>query len=254
MNLDSYDLDRYVAALRSDADRVGKCAERADLTTAVTGCPGWSARDTIVHLGGVHRWATHAIEGRGKPAVVKIPTPDADASGAELGEWMRVGADVLADVLEATPLDEDTWHPFPLEQKAWVWSRRQAIETMLHRWDIEFATTRSSDLDQGLAADGLHEFFEMLLPRRFIGGASAAPAASLHVHCTNDLPDGLGEWIIWGEDGEYRMEAVHRKGDAAVRGNADTLLLAVMGRTDGGDLDLIGDHDAVTAWLDLPGP
>jgi hypothetical protein len=49
------------------------------------------------------------------------------------------------------------------------------------------------------------------------------------------------------------MEPFHRKGDAAIRGPAEAILLAVMGRTDGADLDVIGDHSAVTAWLELPG-
>ncbi|MGB3735860.1 MAG: maleylpyruvate isomerase family mycothiol-dependent enzyme, partial [Ilumatobacter sp.] len=198
--------------------------------------------------------ATHAIQNAAPAAAGDVREPSRDADGEELGAWMRLGAGVLADVLAATPVDAVTWHPFPVEQKAWVWSRRQAMETMIHRWDAEVAAVGSSDLDATCAAAGLEEFFEMLLPRTLAREGNPSPTASLHVHCTDDdLADGTGEWIVWGEDGEYRMDAAHRKGDAAIRGTAEALLLAVMGRTDGGDLDVIGDHDAATAWLDLPG-
>ncbi len=251
-------LESCLEAIRSDADRMAACAEGGDLDAAVAGCPGWDLRKLVVHTGFVHRWATHAIQNGAPAGRGDVEEPSPDATGEQLGTWIRAGAGVLADALAATSPDADTWHPFPLEQKAWVWSRRQAMETMVHRWDAEVATTGSSDLESKAAATGLTEFFEMLLPRTLIREGNRAPSASLHVHCTDDdLADGAGEWIVWGENGEYRMETVHRKGDAALRGSAEALLLAVMGRTAGGDglerVDLVGDPAAATAWLDLPG-
>lgn len=247
-------LDSCLEAIRDDAGRIAVCAETGDLDSAVRGCPGWDLRKLVVHTGFIHRWATHAVRNAAPATEGDVREPSPDASGEELGAWMRLGAGLLADALAATPVDADTWHPFPLEQKAWVWSRRQAMETMIHRWDAEVAVTGSSDLDAHRAATGLTEFFEMLLPRTLIREDNDAPSSSLHVHCTDEqLADGAGEWIVWGEDGKYRMEPVHRKGDAAIRGSAAALLLAVMGRTDGADLDLVGDHAAAQAWLDLPG-
>jgi len=247
-------LDSCLEAIRDDSARIAVCAERGDLDAPVTGCPGWDLRKLIVHTGFIHRWATHAIQHAAPANAGDVREPSSDARGEELGAWMRLGAGVLADVLAATPVDADTWHPFPFEQKAWVWSRRQAMETMVHRWDAEIAAVGSSDLDPECAATGLAEFFEMLLPRTLAREGNPAPSTSLHVHCSDDgLADGSGEWLVWGDGGEYRMEAVHRKGDAAIRGSAEMLLLAVMGRTDGSGLDAVGDHDAVTAWLDLPG-
>lgn len=247
-------LDSYLAAIRDDARRTAACAESGDLAAPIAGCPDWDLRTLVVHLGSVHRWATHAIQQGAAPAMINVASPEPDATGEDLAAWLRLGAGVLADVLATTPLDANTWHPFPLEHKAWVWSRRQTHETAMHRWDAEFATLGSSTLDPVVAADGLHEFFEMLLPRTLFREGGTAPDMSLHVHCTDEgLADGAGEWIMWGENGEYRMEAVHRKGDAALRGSAADLLLAVMGRTDSAGLDIIGDRNAATAWLALPG-
>ncbi len=251
-------LEACLEAIRSDADRMALCAESGDLDATVAGCPGWDLRKLLVHTGFIHRWATFAVVNKTPAGQGDVVEPRPDATGDELGAWMRAGAGALADALAATPPDADTWHPFPLEQKAWVWSRRQAMETMVHRWDAEVAVTGASDLESKAAATGLAEFFEMLLPRTLIREGNPAPSASLHVHCTDDdLAHGAGEWIVWGENGEYRMEAIHRKGDAALRGSAEALLLAVMGRSGGGDaldgVDLVGDPAAVTAWLDLPG-
>lgn len=247
-------LDSCLAAIREDTSRLAACVEQGDLDVAVAACPGWDLRQLAVHTGSVHRWATHAIQTGAPPAETAGHEPDPNASSEDLGAWLRLGAGVLSDVLATTPPDADTWHPFPAEQKAWVWSRRQAMETMMHRWDAETATTGSSDLDPTCALTGLGEFFEMLLPGTLIREDRPAPDRSLHVHCTDEgLDDGEGEWIVWGEGGEYRVEAVHRTGDAAIRGSAEAVLLAVMGRTDGSTLDMVGDPAAVSAWLELPG-
>lgn len=74
------------------------------------------------------------------------------------------------------------------------------------------------------------------------------------MHCTDDdLADGAGEWIMWNEDGEYRMATEHRTGDAALRGLAADLLLVLMGRVDRSSIVVVGDATAADVWLDLPG-
>jgi uncharacterized protein (TIGR03083 family) len=247
-------LESHLAAIRDDSKRIAACAEFGDLTAQVAACPGWDLRALVTHVGGVHRWAAMAIGNGRQPAIVSTDMPDAAASGTELAVWMRAGAAALTDILALTPLDADSWHPFPLEQKAWVWSRRQAHETMMHRWDAEVTAYGSSGFEAEIAADGLQEFFELALPRVFVRERVAPPLQSLHVHCTDDeLPAGAGDWIVWTEHGEYQLEAVHRKGDAALRGTAQDLLLVLMGRADRAVLDVAGDPAAAVAWLDLPG-
>ena len=173
----------------------------------------------------------------------------ADPGETDLAVWIVDGAAALIDAIRASPPHADTWHPFPLEQKAWVWARRQAIETTVHRWDAETAAGRSATLDPHLAGDGIHEYLEMGLPRVLGRESLDAPTTSFHVHCT----DTDGEWLIWGDAGGFRMLPIHDKGDAALRGPAAELLLVLMGRLDRSVVDIVGDPAAAAAWLDLPG-
>jgi uncharacterized protein (TIGR03083 family) len=245
-------LDERLDHIRADADRLATCLETGDLDSPVEACPGWDLRKLGVHTGFVHRWAAHAVRDAAPPDAGAIAEPRRDAAAAELGAWMREGASELAEILAATPPDAPTWHPFPADQLAWIWARRQMIETALHRWDAEVAVRGSSDLDSRVAATGIDECLDIGLPRVVNRESTSVPEASLHLHCTDtDLPSGAGEWILWSEDGEYRMATEHRKGDAAVRASAEHLLLALMGRADRAVLDIVGDPAAADAWLDL---
>ena len=250
------ELDERLMRITSDADRIATCLEAGDLTSAVVACPGWDLRRLGVHTGFIHRWATHAVQDAAPPPHDAIGEPAADASGEELAAWMRMGAGVLVDVLAAVDPTAATWHPFPLEQSAWVWSRRQMMETAVHRWDAEVASTASSDLDRDLAVTGVEEYLDLGLPRVLEREAVPVPTATLHVHCTDDgLPSGAGEWVVSSEGGEYHVAAGHpaEASDAALRGSAGDMLLVLMGRADRDVLDIVGDPGIAGAWLDLPG-
>lgn len=257
---------------------MASCADRAEddhrlLERPVPGCPGWDVRRLVVHTGWVHRWATQALRTGSAPSRDDVHEPDATVGGEELGAWLRLGAGVLVDVLAARAPDSDTWHPFPFEQKAWVWSRRQAHETTVHRWDTESTVLGSSDLSGSVSCDGLREYFEMMLPRAVSRDGHPLPAGSIQVRCTDDeqlsavsCDDLQTSWTVWNDDGEYRMSGHGRDdgagtaagpghdADAQITGDATSLLLALMGRADRSHLTVSGDETVAAAWLDLPGP
>jgi hypothetical protein len=60
----------------------------------------------------------------------------------------------------------------------------------------------------------------------------------VHIHCT----DTSGEWLVHADG---RVEPIHAKGDAAIRGTASDILLGLYDRIPLGDLDLIGDTSLV---------
>ena len=110
------------------------------------------------------------------------------------------------------------------------------------------------ELDAALGAMAIDEHLTMLLPRGLDRSGTPVPSSSVHLHCTDaGLPAGAGEWIAWSENGIYRVETEHRKGDAALRGPAGDLLLVLMGRIDRSSVEVIGDVAAAAAWIDLQG-
>lgn len=253
VNLDSSsNVDSYVAAITSDTEALASIAETAPLDSPIVACPGWNLERLSTHTGAVQRWATAALTLGRSPGADEVG--GRDPGGGPIGPWLRDGGARLVDALTAGAPDEPTWHPFPAEQRRWVWARRMANETMIHRWDAESAVGTPTPIDPRRAADGLTEYLELGVPRILEREQLPTPGASLHLHCTDDtLDEGDGEWIVWGEDGTYRMEATHRKGDAALRGPAEALLLVMLGRADLRTVDLVGDEAAADAWLALPG-
>ncbi len=246
-------LDSSLASIVTDADRAAAVLEQGGASAAVAACPGWDVLELCFHLGGVHRWATHAIVHAEAPERSRLAMPEHDLPDDDLAAWLRAGAGDLVDALRDRPGDAETWHPFPLEQRMWVWARRQAIETMLHRWDAEVAATGTSSLDVDLAIDGVHEYLELHVARVFTRDGVAPPTTSVHLHATDEgLTDGRGEWLVWHDGDRVQIVTEHRKGDPAVRAPAADLLLALMGRADREALDVVGDEAAAAEWLDLP--
>jgi hypothetical protein len=83
--------------------------------------------------------------------------------------------------------------------------------------------------------------------RRLVTDGTRTPTGSFHLHCT----DSEGEWLVTVDGGELQLVRAHQKGDAALRGPAEALLLRVWNReTDRiGELSPVGDESVITSWL-----
>lgn len=240
----------HLAHLRADAERIAAVLEQAPLDREVAGCPGWDLRRLAAHLGVVHRWATQAVLTGESPSARPLD-PDDDA---DLVAWFREGADALVQALATTDPDRPTWHPFPAPKVVGTWRRRQAHETSVHRWDAQAAAGAPDPIDPDLASDGIDEYLTVMLPRKLQREGLTVPSSTLHVHCT-DVP---GEWLIGPQGSSVSVERVHAKGDAALRGPAEALLLTLWGRGRGDDArvsghEVIGDPAAADAWLAIGG-
>src|SRR5690606_3449411 len=171
----------------------------------------------------------------------------------ELATWFEKGAARLAATLRAADPSAPTWHPFLVERVAGVWPRRQAHEMAIHRWDAERAVGEPEPIDPELASDGIDEYFEVTHPRTITRERAIPPAGSLHVHCT----DVAGEWLAWYDSDQpdsYRFTREHAKGDAALRGPAGEIVLALYHRAhDSSALSPVGDEAVLAAWLGTPG-
>ena len=237
--------------LRTDSARITELIGSGPPDAAVPDCPGWALRDLVVHLGTVHRWATECVRAAAEPTT-RWQDVHHDLADVDLASWFAEGARALADTLDASAPGAPTWTPFPIQAPTVsVWTRRQTHETSLHRRDAEAALGVIRPIEAALAADGVDEYFGVIVPRLVQRDGLVLPSAgSAHLHCT----DTEGEWTLEVVDGEYVLDREHRKGDAAVRGTAEQLLLRVWGRDVHGDaLEVLGDADVAAAWLGLGG-
>jgi uncharacterized protein (TIGR03083 family) len=241
----------HIAAIRADTERMAVAYVAGPTDAPVAACPGWSVRDLVEHMAYIHRWADFAVCNGRAPGAGDVARPDAGEEH-ELAAWLRAGGHRLADDLEAADPGADTWHVFPAERKLWVWARRQAQETAMHRWDAETATFGRSSLDPALAADGVEEYLELGLPRVLVRDDVRPPESTLQLRAT----DVAADWMITSRGGVCRVVA-GRHGDdvadAALLGTAESLLLVLMGRAERPAVQIVGDASVADDWLSLPG-
>jgi uncharacterized protein (TIGR03083 family) len=202
----------YLAHLRADADAVLAVLAIADLTEPVRACPGWSLRELAEHLGGVHRWATEIVR-------TGEPQPEQEHQVAELATWFTDGATSLIETLAAADPNAPCWS-FTRDRRVAFWLRRQALETVMHRWDAEQALGEPGRIDPVLAADGVAEVVTLMTPRQIALERIPPLPATVLLHATDTGDD----WML----GDGRPSA-------GVEASAETLLLLLWHRVDPGD-------------------
>jgi uncharacterized protein (TIGR03083 family) len=237
----------YVAAVRSNARRLGDAAEAAGLTARVPSCPDWTVDDLTLHIGRVMRLWTGAVATRSMEppdfSVMGASAPD----GADRFDWVRrVGQD-LADVLAAAPEDTPIW-TFAGPGTVRFWARRQAHEVTVHRYDAELAVGEVGSVDVDLAADGVDEYFE-LLALHPAAQAIHGGGETVHFHGT----DRDVEWLAELTPDGLALRPDHAEADVEIRGPVEAIMLAVWNRIGPDDprLEIVGDRDMLDRWRRL---
>ena len=224
---------RYLAAIEAESAAFYAALAAMPMNAPVPSCPGWAVEDLLFHLGSVHGfWAEITARQLLSPNEVedqaRLPT-------VQLLAWARDRSSRLQAALAATDPATRVWTWAEAQNVAFI-LRRMAHETAVHRWDAELAAGQARPIEPELASDGVDEFLNVMLPEpRF---SSAPIDGSVHLHAT-DTP---GEWLVRQQDGTLVVTAEHAKGDAALRGPASDLLLALWGRKGPDALEVIGDR------------
>lgn len=232
--------DEYRHAIRTEADRLVAAAERAPLDAPIPPCPDWDVAELLGHMGRVYRWAAACVEANALVSPHDLPSPpERDARVA----WVQGGATRVLEVLDQ-PADAPAWTWAP-SGTVGFWQRRQAHETAVHRVDAELASGPPTLVPRDLAVDGIDEWLA-LLPNRFGAPPITGTGETLHLHCT----DGDGEWLLRLTPDGLEVEAIHAKGDVAVRGPASDLLLVMMRRRSPDDVEVLGDRAVLDGFLD----
>jgi uncharacterized protein (TIGR03083 family) len=232
----------HLSVLQERSDALLDAASGA-MGSRVPTCPDWTVADLVVHIGLVWGWAaeivtTKARADRGAP-------PD-DRSDPVVRAWAHDRAARLVDALGAADPEADCW-TFGPPRSVRFWFRRQALETVLHAWDVERAVGTPSPIDPEVAADGVDEHLSVVVPGSVRRRPEVWSGETLHLHRT----DGDGEWVVrLGPDGEVTTERAHSKADVALRGTAEALWLwcANRGTVDGLGITRLGDEEIVARW------
>jgi len=236
------DHSAFVHAIRREGAALADATRAAGVERPVPTCGEWTIGDLCSHVGRLHRWATEIVARRPADPVghwKQLAVPD----GPALVDFVAQGYGPLADVLAAAGAEESCWS-WTDQRTVEFWSRRQANELAVHRWDAQLAAGRPEPIDRDLAVDGIQELFDILPFRP--GGSPTGNGETMHLHCT----DGDGEWLVRLEPDGVTVVNEHAKGDVAARGGASDLLLMMWGRVPVDRLEVFGDASLLVRWSD----
>ncbi len=231
----------YLAVLQREGDAFADSIARA-LNTPVASCEPWVGTDLLWHMIEVHyswKFIAHTHLMNPDDYVPRSKPTDQDL----LAEY-RTGLNDLIDVLSSLDPARSCWTWAGIQDVAWV-IRRMAHETAVHAWDAHCATGVTQEIDAALASDGIDEFVQVMV-KNDIREEAGSLSGSVHIHCT----DVEGEWLIVPTDAsDVVVTREHAKGDCAIRGSAQNILLALWRRIPMSSLEIIGNADVATQFL-----
>jgi len=228
-----------VAFVRSEGEAIVS-ASRQDADAVVPTCPDWKIADLCAHVGSIYAYVAHVVSERLTSASDVRPEP---ADGADMVKWLESQLDELVTALSGCDADTPMWNWSGEPYVAAFWARRTAHESAIHRFDAQRAFGIAQPVDADLAADGLDEFVDLLLP--IVGTHSGVewPAATFVFESVED-----GAWRVrTGESAPGRADA-DSPADVTVRGTSSALLLAVNNRVPWTSLEVEGDAALLDQW------
>ncbi|OBF28183.1 hypothetical protein A5724_27530 [Mycobacterium sp. ACS1612] len=244
----------FRAALRDQTRDFGELIRGADQSTPVPTCPDWTIKQLFRHVGRGNRWAAQIIADRRSepldPRDVRDGKPPDDFDGAI--DWLNASADLIIDAVDRVGPETRVWTFLGPRPCGW-WIRRRLHEATVHRADAAIALGVDYDLPPEVAADAISEWIERVSVEARPRALPLAVGQTLHLHATDDGLGPTGEWTITSdaEDG-ITWSHEHGKGDAALRGTAKDLLLAIVRRrtADDGGIEVFGDAAVWDGWLE----
>lgn len=241
----------FRAALLVQTRSFGELIRGADPSLPVPTCPDWTLTQLFRHVGRGNRWAAQIIAERRSepldPREVRGGKPPEDPDGAQA--WLIEGAQLVIDAVDQVG-SARVW-TFNGPRPAGWWMRRRLHEVTVHHADAALAVGATFDPPPDLAADAISEWVELMM-----ADTRSRPALdrglTMHLHATDAELGPTGEWTIVHDDDGMWWSHQHGKGDAAVRGTAGELLLAITRRKTADELGLqtFGDDAVWDRWLE----
>lgn len=242
----------YLAPLAAEMAAFEAIVASHDPDTPVPVSRTWKLRGLASHLGGIHRWAAENVRsGVRSSTVPKLP------DGADPARWYREGADILLDTLGSADHAAPCWNFTKMPRVKGFWTRRQLHETTIHGRDADLAFGPPRPVAPILAADGVDEVLQALLPVAHRWGDRMPP--QLPGPVLMRLTDTGHSWLLT-PDGEPVPTVEGPNASASVRtrvvaitvtGRAEDILLLLWQRSDlsASGVRVEGDVAAVNAFL-----
>lgn len=243
----------FRAALLEQTNSFGELIAAGDPATRVTTCGDWTLKQLFRHVGRGNRWAAQIVAERRHepldPRQVRDGRPPEDQAAAL--EWLRGGAQLVVDAVDGVGAGTKVWTFLGPRAAGW-WIRRRVHEIALHRADAALALGQPFDVPPELAADALSEWIELAAVQAGRHGLPIERGRTMHLHATDDSLGGVGEWMITSTEEGIDWTHEHGKGDVAVRGPVNDLLLAVTRRRTLADsgLEAFGKTEIWDRWLE----
>jgi uncharacterized protein (TIGR03083 family) len=247
----------WLAGLRADGPALRAALEEVvaatpdGLAVAVPSCPDWTVLDLIRHLGSqYHRVRSHVSRGvTSRPDDYPDPAGAGLPTGAAAVQWWADEFQELLSLLEALDPHMPAWNWAPQTKQASFWYRRMAHETAVHRWDAQTAAGQVEPIEAKLAADGVAEVLDTLLP----AGRRSGPTDRTGV-VQLAATDAAHEWFVRlrGDgvallDTDTWLDHDDHHPRALARGTASDLVLALFGRVPFDVLEISGETDLLEA-------
>jgi uncharacterized protein (TIGR03083 family) len=240
----------FRATLLDETRALGDLIRDADPDTPVPTCGDWTLKQLFRHVGRGNRWSAQIISDRRTspldPRDVRDGKPPEDMAAAI--DWLNGGAQLVIDAVDRVGSDARVWS-FTGPKPAGWWIRRRVHEATVHRADAVLALGGAPDLPPELAADAVSEWIQLATANIDRHAPMLARGQTLHLHATDDQLGPTGEWTIVHDEDGVNWSHDHAKGDAAVRGRAIDLLLAITRRRSTG-LEIFGDEAVWDRWLE----
>jgi uncharacterized protein (TIGR03083 family) len=234
------DVDEHLDQLSADGPTLADAAERAGWDSPVPGCPDWSVRELVTHVGGVHRWAADIVRNSGQ----SFDTAAGDAVGSgpgddELLDWFVAGHAALVQTLRTAPAELDCATFLPAPSPLAFWARRQAHETAIHRADAEAATGERTVFPAPFAQDGIAEVLHGFAARKHNAIATPGTIALVAADGPSWLVTIGGERIVAESPGAVDA-------DATVAGRSSDIYRWLWNRPSAARVE--GDAELAALW------
>jgi uncharacterized protein (TIGR03083 family) len=243
----------YVSIISDESARILGSYE-LDRRAAVPWSDRWTIATVARHVAATHHVVADVICGRPDAdfgLFGDLQTPPKDSP--EFVDWSRSGTASLLEQLSSVPDNDECWSWFEPGRRVGWWTRRMALEAVVHRSDTDAAQGKEFSVASDVAADGIDEFIDVFVAAsRSANDAPAGPTMSFECSDRSER-----WWLDLSGKGQRTVSREPRDASVRIRGTAEQLLLVVWGRvpaSGAAGVKVSGDIRELDRWSELIPP